>query len=164
MKKIIAVLVLAAVAAGAWYAFTPSRESLVKKAFAQAAASLEKAGTETSFEALAKARKLSALAEPQCVFEIDGKKFQLSQERSDVTSRIVSVRNMAMRIHVVFENISVSFPASDTAEAVCGFFYDGDNFGLSVRDANYIEATLRRDGDSGKWRFSHVRATTIVEK
>ncbi len=164
MKKILIVIAVLVVAAGAWFLFAPSEESRVRKAFSEVAAAIEKSGAESAFDALAKARSLAALAEPKCEFEMAGRKFVLSQERSDVTSRIVAVRNMASRIHVAFEDISVSFTNDDTAETVCDFFYQGDDFGLSVRDACSLEATLRKDPESGKWRFSRIHVVNIIEK
>lgn len=157
MKRVVAILAMVAVAAGGWYLLRPSREAVVKKAFAKAAAALEKGGVEKAFDALAKARALAQLADPQCVFEFRGRKFLLSHGRADVTDRIAALRNMSAFIHVEFGEVSVSFPTSDTAEAACGFSYAGEDFGLSVRDARAVEATLRRDRDSGKWRFSSVR-------
>ena len=157
MKRAISFLAVLAVAVGGWYLLRPSKEEVVKKAFVKAAAALEKDGTEKAFDALAKARALASIADPQCVFEFKGRKFQLSHERTDVTERIASLRNMSAHIHVEFGDVSVSFPASNTAEATCRFAYAGEDLGISLRDARDVEATLRKDGDSGKWRFSHVK-------
>ena len=157
MKRILLFLAVLAVAVGGWFLLRPSREAVVRKTFAKAAAALEKAGTEKAFDSLAKARALASIADPQCVFEFKGRKFQLSHERTDVTERIAALRNMAAYVHVEFGDVSVSFPASDTAEATCKFSYAGDDLGLSLRNARYVETTLRKDNDSGRWRFSHVR-------
>lgn len=157
MKRFIWLLVSAALAAGSWYLLAPSREAAVRKAFERAASALEKSGVEKPFDALAKARVLASLADPQCVFEFRGRTFQLSRGGADVTDRIATMRNAAAYIHVEFGEVSVSFPASDVAEANCGLSYVGEDFGLSVRDARSAEAMLRKDPDSGKWRFTHVR-------
>lgn len=157
MKRILLFLAVLAVAVGGWFLLKPSKEEVVKKTFAKAAAALEKNGTEKAFDALAKARALASIADPQCVFEFKGRKFQLSHERTDVTERIAALRNMSAHIHVEFGEVSVSFPASDTAEATCKFSYAGEDFGISLRDARDVEATLRKDDDSGKWCFSHVK-------
>ena len=157
MKRILLFLAVLAVAVGGWFLLKPSKEEAVKNTFAMAVAALEKDGTEKAFDALAKARALASIADPQCVFEFRGRKFQLSHERTDVTERIAALRNMSAHIHVELGEVSVSFPAPDTAEATCKFSYAGESFGLSLHDARDVEATLRKDDDSGKWRFSHVK-------
>ena len=158
MKTTMTVFIAAAIAAAAWFLLVPSQEARVKKAFAQTAATLEKSGREPPLDAMGKARALAELAEAQCVLEYDGASFTLAQERSAMASRIATLRNMSSRIHVAFKDVSVSFPDSATAEASCGFVFEGDDLGTGVRDARSIEAVLHKDGESGKWRFSRVRA------
>ena len=62
------------------------------------------------------------------------------------------------------EDISVKFTDKTTAEVSCDFFYKGDDFGWSVRDARVLDATLRKDRESGRWRFARARLSNILEK
>ena len=65
---------------------------------------------------------------------------------------------------VAFEELKVKFSDRTTAEVSCDFFYKGDDFGWAVRDARALESTLRKDSESGRWRFARVRVLNIVEK
>ena len=164
VNKILVILALAAVAFAGWYFFVPSAEARVKETFKSMAAALDKSGNEPSLEALGKARRAVALVEPGCTCEAFGKSFTLSKNAPDITQRVVAFRTMAANMHFAFEDISVKFTSGDTAEATCDFFYKGDDFDLSVRDARALDATLRKDPESGRWRFARVRLTDIIEK
>ena len=164
VKKIVVVLVLAAAVFAGWHFLSPSEESRVKETFAKMAAALDKSGNEPSFEAIGKARRAVALVEPGCTCEAFGKTFTLSRSAPDITQRVVAFRTMAANMHFAFEDISVKFTGDDTAEVTCDFFYKGDDFDLSVRDARALDATLRKDPESGRWRFARVRLTNIIEK
>ena len=164
VNKIIAILVLAAVVFAGWYFFVPSDEARVKETFKSMAAALDKSGNEPSLEALGKARRAVALVEPGSTFEAFGKSITLSKNAPDITQRVVAFRTMAANMHFAFEDISVKFTSGDTAEVTCDFFYTGDDFDLSVRDARALDATLRKDPESGRWRFARVRLSNIIEK
>ena len=164
MNKIIVVLVLAAAVVAGLYILWPSEEARVKKTFAKVSAALDKNGTEPNLEALGKARRAVALVEPGCTFEAIGRTFTLSKSVPDITQQVVAFRVMAANLHVAFEDIAVKFTDKSTAEASCDFFYKGDDFGWSVRDARALDATLRKDPESGRWRFARVRLSNIIEK
>ena len=136
----------------------------MKETFKSMAAALDKSGNEPSLEALGKARRAVALVEPGSTFEAFGKSITLSKNAPDITQRVVAFRTMAANMHFAFEDISVKFTSGDTAEVTCDFFYTGDDFDLSVRDARALDATLRKDPESGRWRFARVRLTDIIEK
>ena len=138
---------------------TSSRET-----FAKASAAIDKNGTEPNLEAIGKARRAVALVEPGCTFEAFGRTFTLSKSVPDITQQVVAFRVMAANLHVAFEDIAVKFTDKTTAEASCDFFYRGDDFGWSVRDARALDATVRKDPESGRWRFARVRLSNIIEK
>ena len=92
------------------------------------------------------------------------KSFTLSSSAPDITQHVVAFRNMAANMHFAFEDISITFTGNDRAEVTCDFFYSGDDFGLSVRDARALEATLHKDPESGRWRFARVRLSNIIKK
>ena len=164
MNKTLVILVLAAAAFAGWYFLWPAEEARVRETFAKMSAALDKNGTESTFDALAKARRAVALVEPGCTCEAFGKTFTLSKNASDITPRVVAFRNMAANMHFAFEEISVKFSDKATAEVTCDFFYKGDDFGWAVRDARALDATLRKDPESGHWRFARVRLSNIIEK
>ena len=164
MNKIFVILVLAAAVFAGWYFLWPSEEAHVKETFSKMAAALDKSGTESTFDALGKARRAVALVEPGCTCEAFGKTFTLSKNASDITPHVVAFRNMAANMHFAFEDISVTFTDKATAQTTCDFFYKGDDFGWAVRDARELDATLRKDPDSGRWRFARVRLSNIIEK
>ena len=164
VNKVLVILALVAAVFVGWYVFSPSEEARVKETFKKMAAALDKSGTEPNLEALGKARRAVALVEPGCTFEAFGRKITLSKASSDVTQRVVAFRMMAATMHFAFEDISVAFTGDSTAEVTCDFFYTGDDFDLSVRDARAMEAIMRKDPESGRWRFAHVRLSNIIEK
>lgn len=164
MNKILVVLVLAALALAGWFILSPSEEARVKETFANMSAALEKSGTEPNLEAIGKARRAVALVEPGCTVEAFGKTFTLSTAVPDITQQVVAFRTMATHLHLSFEDISVKFTDKTTAEVSCDFFYKGDDFGWSVRDARILDATLRKDRESGRWRFARARLSNILEK
>ncbi len=168
VNKLFFILVLAAAVFAGWYFLLPSEEARVKETFAKMASALDKGGTESTFDALAKARNAVALVEPGCTFELaDGensKKFTLSNVAADITQNVVAFRMKAGTMMVAFEDLKVKFSDKTTAEASCDFFYKGDDFGFAVRDARALDATLRKDPESGRWRFARVRVSNIVEK
>ena len=164
MNKFLVILLLAAAVFAGWYFFSSSDEARVKETFKAMAAALDKSGTEPSLEALGKARRAVALIEPGCTCEAFGRKITLSKSASDITQHVVAFRNMAADMHFAFEDISVTFTGDGTAEATCDFFYKGDDFDFSVRDARAMDATLRKDPESGRWRFARVRLSDIIEK
>ena len=164
VNKILLILALAAVVFAGWYFFFPSDEARVKETFAKMSAALDKDGTETNFDAIGKARRAVALVEPGCTFEAFDKKFALSKSVPDITQQVVAFRVMAANLHVAFEDVAVKFTDKSTAEVACDFFYKGDDFGWSVRDARALDATLRKDPESGRWRFARVRLSSIIEK
>lgn len=160
-------VVMAAVAAAAfvgWHFLAPSEEARVKETFAKASAAIGKNGAEPNLEALGKARKAVALVEPGCTLEAFGRTFTLSKSVPDITQQVVAFRMMAASLDVAFEDIAVKFTDKSTAEASYDFFYRGDDFGWSVRDARALDATLRKDPESGRWRFARVRLSNIIEK
>jgi len=157
-------LALAAAAFAGWHLLSPSEEARVSDAFKAMSAALDKRGSETHFDAIGKARRAVALVEPGCTVEAFGKTFALSKAAPDVTQQIVAFRMMAANLCVSFEDVSVAFTDETTAEASCDFFYAGDDFGWSVRDARALDATLRKDSGSGRWRFARVRLSSIIEK
>jgi len=164
VNKIFVVLALVAVVIAGWYLFFPSDEARVRETFKNMAAALDKSGNEPSFEAIGKVRRAVALVEPGCTCEALGKTFTLSKSAPDITQRVVAFRTMAANMHFAFEDISVKFIGDGTAEVTCDFFYTGDDFDLSVRDARALDATLRKDPESGRWRFARVRLSNIIEK
>ena len=164
MNKILIVLVLAALAFAGWYFLSPSEEARVKETFAKMSAALDKDGNEPNLESIGKARRAVALVEPGCTCEAFGKTYTLSKNVPDITQQVVAFRAMASHLHLSFEEIAVKFTDATTAEATCDFFYKGDDFGWSVRDARVLDATLRKDPDSGRWRFARVRLSNILEK
>ena len=166
-KTFLMILALVAVATIGYF-FWPSDEARVKEAFREVAAALEKNGSENNLEAIQKAKRAVAFVEPGCSFELvlDGgsKTFILSKVAADITQQVVAYRMNVSNIHVSFEDLTVTFPDKTTAEVTCDFFYQGDDFGWSVRDARALEATLRKDPESGRWRFARVRVSNIIEK
>ncbi len=164
MNKIIVILVLVAAASAGWYFLWPSEEARVKETLTKMAAALDKSGGETTWEAIGKARRAVALVEPGGSCEAFGKTYALSKNVPDITQRVVAFRNLAAQMHFAFEDISVKITGGDTAEVTCDFFYKGDDFGFAVRDARAMDATLRKDPESGRWRFARVRLSNIIEK
>lgn len=164
MNRILVIAALVAAVFAGWYFLLPSEEARVKETFAKASATLEKNGSEPNLEAIGKARRVVALVEPGCSVEAFGKTFTLSTAVPDITQQVVAFRMMAENIHVAFEDISVKFTDKMTAEASCDFFYNGSDFGWSVRDARVLDATLRKDPESGRWRFARARLSNILEK
>jgi len=164
VKKILVVIVLAAAAFAIWHLLSPSEEARVRETFKQMSAALDKNGSEPNLEAVGKARRAVVLVEPGCTFEAFGKTFTLSKVVPDITQQVVAFRVMAANIHVSFEDIAVKFTDDSTAEVACDFFYTGDDFGWSVRDARALDATMRKDSESGRWRFARVRLSSIIEK
>ena len=164
VNKILVILALAAVVFAGWYFFFPSDEARVKETFKNMAAALDKSGNEPSLEAIGKARRAVALVEPGCTCEAFGKTFTLSKNVPDNTQHVVAFREDPGGLRDVGTDISVKFTGGDTAEVTCDFFYKGDDFDLSVRDARALDATLRKDPESGRWRFARVRLTDIIEK
>lgn len=164
MNKILIVLVLAALAFAGWYFLSPSEEARVKETFAKMSAALDKDGNEQNLESIGKARRAVALVEPGCKVEAFGKTFTLPTAVPDITQQVVAFRTMATHLHLSFEDISVKFTDKTTAEVSCDFFYKGDDFGWSVRDARVLDATLRKDRESGRWRFARARLSNILEK
>lgn len=164
MNKIIVILVLVAAVVAGLYILWPSDEARVRSALKEIAAALDKSGNESTTEAIGKAQRAAALVEPGSTFEAFGNSITLSTDKSDITQRIVTFRNMAANMHFDFEDISVRLSGDDRAVVTCDFFYTGDNFGWSMRDARALEASLRKDPQSGRWRFAHVRLSNIIEK
>ena len=167
-KTFAVILALAAVVAIGWYFFWPSDEARVRETFREVAAALEKNGSEDNLESIRKAKRAVMFVEPGCTFELargeDSKEFTLSKVAADITQQVVAYRMHAANIHVAFEDLNVTFPDKATAKVACDFFYKGDDFGWSVRDARALEATLRKDPESGRWRFMRVRVSNIIEK
>ena len=165
MNRVLVILALAAVMFAGWYFFVPSEEARVKETFKNMAAALDKSGNEPHLEAIGKAQRAAALVERGCTCEVLGKTYTLSKnELDDITKFVFAYRTKVANMHFAFEDISVKFAGTDTAEVTCDFFYKGDDFDLSVRDARALDATMRKDPDSGRWRFARVRLTNIIEK
>ena len=164
MNRLLFFLVLAAAVLVGWHFLSASDESRVKETFKAMSAALDKNGNELHLETLGKARRVAALVEPGCTVEVPGKTFTLANSASDMARQIASFHMMAASLHVTFEDVSVTFTDKTTAETTCDFFYNGNDLGWSVRDARALEATLRKDPDSGRWRFARVRVVNIIEK
>ena len=164
VNKIIVILVLAAAVVAGLYILWPSEEARVRETLKEIAAALDKSGNESTVDAIGKARRAVALVEPGSTYEAFDKSITLSNNASDITQQVVAFRSMAANMHFAFEDISVSLTGNDRAEVTCDFFYTGDDFGLSVRDARAMVATLHKDPESGRWRFAYVRLSNIIEK
>lgn len=166
-KKIVTILALVVVAA-IGYVFWPSDEARVKETFKKVEAALEKSGPETHVKALEKARSAVELVEPGCTFELalgrGSHVYTLPKVAADITQQAVAYRMSVSNIHVSFKDLNVTFPDKATAEVTCDFFYKGDDIGWSVHDARALEATLRKDPESGRWRFARVRLADIIGK
>ena len=167
-KVFIVVWTVLAVAVIGWYFFWPSDEARVRDTFREVAAALEKNGSEDNMEAVRKAKRATAFVEPGCTFElVDGensKSFMLSSAEADITQGIVAFRMKAGNLKVEFKDMKVKFSNETTAEVTCDFVYKGDDFGWAVRDARALDATLRKDPQSGRWRFAGVSLSNIIEK
>ena len=164
VNKFFLVLVLAVIASVGWWFLSSSEEARVKGTFKAMSAAIDKIGGEPPLKGLGKARNVVALVEPGCMVEAFGKTIVLSSTVRDMTQQIIAFRAMATNLHVSFEEVTVAFSDKTTAEVTCDFFYSGDDFGWSVRDARALEATLRKDHESGRWRFVRVRLSNILEK
>ena len=164
VNKTRVILALAAAVLIGWYILSPSEETRVKETFKNMSAALNKSANEPTLEAIGKARRAVALVEPGCTCEVLGETYALSKNVPDITQRVVAFRNLAAQMHFAFEDISVKITGGDTAEVTCDFFYKGDDFGFAVRDARAMDATLRKDPESGHWRFARVRLSNIIEK
>lgn len=169
MKKLVLIVfALVAAVAGGWYLLWPSDEARVKETFKEMAAALEKNGSDATMDSIRKAKRAVALVEPGCTFELaiseDAKPFTLPKVAADIVQQVVAYRERVSRIHVSFEDLKVTLTDKNTAEAACDFFYEGDGFGWGGRDARTLEATLRKDPESGRWRFARVRLSNIIEK
>ena len=164
VNKTLVILALAAAVLIGWYILSSSEEARVKETFKNMAAALDKSANEPTLEAIGKARRAVALVEPGGTCEVLGKTYVLSKNVPDITQRVVALRTMTANMHFAFEDISVKFTDKTTAEVTCDFFYTGDDFGFAVRDARALDATLRKDPESGRWRFARARLSDIIEK
>ncbi len=164
VNKIFVILVLVAAVAAGLYILWPSEESRVRDTFKEIAAALDKSGSESTPDAIGKVRRAVALVEPGSTFEASGQSITLPNNPDEITPKVIAFRNMATKMHFAFEDLSIKFMGDDRAEVTCDFFYTGDNFGLSVRDAHALVATLHKDPESGRWRFAYVRLSNIIEK
>ncbi len=168
LKVVLVVLALMVSVAWVWFFLWPSDEARVKETFSEVAAALEKDGSEANMDSIQKAKRAVAFVEPGCTFELavgeESTRFTLSKVAADITQQVVAYRMNVSRVHMSFEDLKVTLTDSNTAEAVCDFFYEGDGFGWGGRDARTLEATLRKDPESGRWRFARVRLSNIIEK
>lgn len=164
MKKIALVLVLLSVIC--WFMLGRSEASRVKKTFDKAAEALEKEGVESPYASMAKVRTLVALVGAECRLEVPERNYVSSVAGQDLAREIALFRTQSTRIKVAFEDLSVQIVDDATAQATCDFFYGGDAapLGFSGRDARALEATLKKDSDSGNWRFVRVRLLPILAK
>ncbi|MBR4653583.1 MAG: hypothetical protein IKO72_09500 [Kiritimatiellae bacterium] len=164
MNRLLLILILFSAVLAGWWFLSSSEESRVKETFKALSAAIEKNGVEPPLKGIGKARSIARLVEPGCTVEAFGRTVAFARDVREMQHQITAFRTMSAHLHVSFEDLSVNISGSATAEVICDFFYSGDDFGWSVRDARQLEATLHKDPDSGRWKFARARLTNIIEK
>ena len=141
-------------------------ERRIRRLFDRAAELLAKKGAEPVFTAAGKARELAGLVAPEARFDIPECGVGMAAGGSALARQIALVRAQAQFIQIAFEELRVDFTAEDAAIATADVLFKGtsDLLGLSGRDARELTATLKRDSDSGEWRFTGVRLRPVIEK
>lgn len=139
-----------------------SERGRVRAAFRAAAENLEKTGPEHILAAGLKAKALAELVDGSIRLSLPeyGQVGELSAE--DVQSQAAYARNQMGVLHVEFQQIEVSFPKRGEAVATADALVTGDLDGFRGREVRALRALLRKNPDTGKWRFRDVQVEPVL--
>ena len=139
-----------------------SERSRVRAAFRVAAENLEKAGPENLIAAGLKAKALGELVDGSLHLRLPELGHDADFDAADIQRQVALARNQMANLHVEFRDIRIEFPARGEATATADALVRGDLDGLRGREVRAVTAQLRKNPDTGKWRFRDVRVEPVL--
>ena len=134
-----------------------SERSRVKGAFRAASEALEKSTDENLLAAGFKAKALGELVDGNIRVDLPDCGYRDELGPNDVQRQAAYARNQMAYLHVKFRRIDITFPSRGEATATAEAEVSADLDGLRTPEIREIRALLRKNPDSGKWRFRDVR-------
>ncbi len=139
-----------------------SERSQVRKAFLVAAENLEKTGPENLLVAGLKAKTLGELVDGTLHLRLPELGHDADFDAAEVQRQAAFARNQMADLHVEFRDIRIEFPARGEADATADALVTGGLDGSRGREVRAVTARLRKDPDTGKWRFRDVRVEPVL--
>ena len=139
-----------------------TERSRVLAAFHAAAENLEKSGPETLLAASLKAKALGELVDGTLTLALSELEVEDVFDAMEVQRYAAYARNRMTTLHVEFRDIRVEFPAGGEAAATAVLLATGDLENSIGRETSAVAARLRKDPDTGKWRFHEVRVDPVL--
>lgn len=160
--RIVAIMTASVMVLLALSAFWNSDERQIKALFDKVSSEMEKNGPEPPFAQLAKARNLAATVAPRLRIEGFGNARDLTIDATDLTERIVILRREMQTFCIYFDQMTVKCPGGGTAQAFCNASCSGLPDWISETESFALTATLEKDPQSGRWRFTALHAASLV--
>jgi len=163
-KSIILLGVGALLAIGLVIALIPNEERRVRKTFERVAELIDKEPDEPMLATAAKARGLGDLTTQS--FHLEAREIGMNQkfDPDTVAQCAAMMRAHERHIAVTFSDLSVDFPAEKdhVAQVLGNVKIDADhNLGFKGKEARTFEATLKKDAETGTWKFSQVKVHRV---
>lgn len=165
VKAIVIILVLLALAAGAYFMFfRTTEEALVRQRFSSLASSVGKKGSEGALSAAANSQATGACFADNVSIEIEGVSWLTgSYTAEEIASRTFAGRKHFNTLNLSFSDIQIEITGPDTATAsftaaLTGTLSSGDN----IREVRELDSTLKKI--EGKWKFESFRMRNIIRK
>ena len=134
-----------------------SERSRVKGAFHAASEALEKSSEENILVAGLKAKALGELVDGKLRLAIPDLGYGAELDANEVQQQAAYARNQMAYLHVAFHRIDIDFPARGEASATAEAEVSADLDGFRTPAVHAVRTRLRKESNSGKWRFRDVR-------
>ncbi len=161
-RNLFFILVCIAVAAFVLPSLFRSERGRVRAAFHAAAENLEKSGPENLLAAGLKAKALGELVDGKLHLVLPELGYNAEFDAREVQQQAAYARNQMGNLHVEFQQIEITFPASGEASATADALVTGDLDGFRGREVRAVRARLRKDAETKKWRFRDVRLEPVL--
>lgn len=109
-----------------------------------------------------KAKALGELVDGKLHLVLPELGYNAEFDAREVQQQAAYARNQMGNLHVEFQQIEVTFPASGEASATADALVTGDLDGFRGREVRAVRARLRKDPETKKWRFRDVRLDPVL--
>ena len=153
------------IAAALWIVFAPNEERRVRKTFDRVSALMAKDGAEDEhvLTSAGKANGMGELVATSLKLEAPELGMRETFDSDAVAQTVALMRSHVHHVAVTFSDLTIEFPKDATAEVLGNVKVDADerNFGFKDSEARTFEATLKKDDDTGTWKFSRVKVHRV---
>ncbi len=162
-KIIIAVFLLAAAAAVAWFFIAPNEKAKVKKQFASLSDLVSKEKGETNISMALRANSIGNLFDDKCSFDFAKHDMEGIYTPEEITSHAARGRAMFSKISLKFYDINPEIENDNAmVDTTVRFYGEMKNSSKVYEDTREIQCKLKKV--EGKWKFSEFKVVEVLKK